>query len=1370
MSNYVDWDFDGDGSVGGSVDSSSSATDWVSGSGAAVIASADWTFSSNQPGGGDLDASFFVNATDSASGADGSLTLVNADDPSSGRGGQVTAVLGFDAEKNRGFISMSRRSGMSPNSASSAANRIKLMSGSTALAEIILTGSNNQNGNQSYRHGSVGNGSIAVTFDETNPGNWADFHTFEIAWRDGMVSLFIERFGDDDITVIDVPFSGAAGLIPDSLRLESGFSSASSERPMILDDLLVQLGDAAAPISVDTFTADQDDVSPGTSVQLNWATSDADTVTIEPLAGIFPANGQTSVTLTETTVFTITASSSDGTDTSMLQVLVDGQPLPPSLTEFVADNKESQVDGDGAFPDWIEIYNANLFEIDVSGYHLTDDTAALGLWKFPTYVIPPRQRILVFASGRSASDPVLDAGGFLHTTFKISASAGGYLALIAPDGTTVIDEFLNYPAQREDVSYGQNQLGENRFFISPTPAAPSLGSGVIDFVADTSFSQKRGIDFTSAFSLTISSNTAGAEIFYTIDGSEPSPDNGTLYQSPITISTTTTLRAAAFLDDWEPTNVDTQSYIFLQDVITQPDLAPGYPTIWQGKPADYGMDPEIVTDPAYSGEIIEDFKMIPTLSVVTAVENLFGSTGVYDNSELSGSEWERAVSAELVFPTTAGKEGFQIDCGIRVQGRTSRSRFYPKHSFSLRFRKEYGEGELDYPLFDGVPFGENSTSSFDYLQLRARTQNAWTSTGAGEAIVGQHLRDRFAADAQLALGGPGIHGRFVHLYLNGIYWGVYDMHERPDADHMANYFGGESPDYDSIRPINDTGQPFEAGAGEGDLVAWNEMHALAAGGLSSAAKYAEIDELMDLDHFIDYLLVNFYNGIGDWDGSNWRVAGPRQTGGGFLFFPWDSELSLKVDAVSTANNTNKSGTGSTTGVYDALRDNAEFRLRFADRAHRALFNGGPFESPQAQALWDARAAEINGPIVCESARWGDYRRDVDASDPASHPLYTRDGTYETERLRLQNVWFPQRDSVLLSQLRSGNLYPATDAPVFAQHGGRVANGFSLTMSAPSGGTIFYTLDGSDPRAAGGVIAGTQYTSAPNLSVSKTVKSRVRNGGEWSALTEAQFLVGIPADMANLMVSEIMYHPAGLDEDAEFIELMNISSTETIDLTGVHFTSGVSYQFPDGAFLSPGARTVVTFAEFTSGRLRNQGERIRISDIDDLTIQDFTYSDSLPWPPASDGEGRSMVLISPETAPDHNNPTNWRPSVTDGGNPGTSDTLAFSGIPDADLDSDGIVALVEHAFGRSDSVFGNESFSLALDPAGDALISFPRNLSADDTIIEIQVSQDLEVWRIPATSPVLISATQAPSSVQMETWSFPMNGGARNFVRLAVRLR
>ncbi|MEN8848999.1 MAG: hypothetical protein ABF377_13135 [Akkermansiaceae bacterium] len=51
-----------------------------------------------------------------------------------------------------------------------------------------------------------------------------------------------------------------------------------------------------------------------------------------------------------------------------------------------------------------------------------------------------------------------------------------------------------------------------------------------------------------------------------------------------------------------------------------------------------------------------------------------------------------------------------------------------------------------------------------------------------------------------------------------------------------------------------------------------------------------------------------------------------------------------------------------------------------------------------------------------------------------------------------------------------------------------------------------------------------------------------------------------------------------------------------------------------------------------------------------------------------------------------------------------------------------------------------------------------------------VSQDLEVWRIPATSPVLISATQAPSSVQMETWSFPMNGGARNFVRLAVRLR
>ena len=176
----------------------------------------------------------------------------------------------------------------------------------------------------------------------------------------------------------------------------------------------------------------------------------------------------------------------------------------------------------------------------------------------------------------------------------------------------------------------------------------------------------------------------------------------------------------------------------------------------------------------------------------------------------------------------------------------------------------------------------------------------------------------------------------------------------------------------------------------------------------------------------------------------------------FRFFVWDMEYSL-WDAADFLNIEVDVPT-SISHVYAKLRENPEFRLRYADRVHEHLFNGGALTPEAVATRWETRAWEIYGAIVCESARWGDAQR--------ARP-YTRNVEWAAERNRLHTTYFPQRTQILLDQLKTARLYPAVDAPRFlinglSQHGGSISAGDELSIQAPAG-TIYYTLDGSDPR-------------------------------------------------------------------------------------------------------------------------------------------------------------------------------------------------------------------------------------------------------------------------------------------------------------------
>lgn len=764
------------------------------------------------------------------------------------------------------------------------------------------------------------------------------------------------------------------------------------------------------------------------------------------------------------------------------------------ITEFMASNNSNfatQLDGQEVYPDWIEFYNLNTVDaIEIGGWYLTDDGDDLTKWQFPDGVtIGPQNYLVIFASGQNDLDyPVVDSNGYLHTNFRLSQE-GEYLALVMPDGATIVQEFNPaFPEQRTDISYG---LYDSLlyYFTEPTPGAANHDVGAFEgLVADTKFSIDRGF-YENPFTVTLSTQTQGAAIYYTTDGSEPT-ESSTEYSTPVSISTTTCLRAAAYKTDYLPTDVGTHSYIFLDDVLTQ-TKPPGYPDRWgDGEPgdpagidADYDMDTDVIGPGdlfggIYANTIKDDLKAVPTISLVMNFEDFLGSEGFYMNTFLHGDYWERAVSVEYIDPN--GGPEFQVNAGIRAHGYWSRRSEFPKHSMRLYFRNIYGPGKLNFPLFSDTP-----VESFDQLVLRANAHGSWIVPTADFRLRAQYLRDEFIRDVQHEMGWITPHGNFAHVYVNGLYWGLYNVVERVTGDFMAQYQGGEEEDYDVIKWEPEVPA---AVAVDGNMDAWNEMISIAAGGLASDAAYQNLQAYLDMDNFIDYMIINLWSCNGDWLNNNWYAARKREAEGKFIFPCWDTEASMNTIDCNRHwyGTSNAIDLYNTPGyIYTQLWANAEFLLHFADHLHKHCFNGGVLTPARLDAVWMAGAAQIERALVGESARWGDGQL------PSGEIPYTRDGAWMDEQNRLRFEYMSvstgqNRTDIVLDQFRALNLYPQVVAPVFNQHGGEVSEGFELTMVStlstitttlvPSGSEWLYLDNGSDQGSQGD---GSSWFGHPN---------------------------------------------------------------------------------------------------------------------------------------------------------------------------------------------------------------------------------------------------------------------------------------------------
>ena len=843
-------------------------------------------------------------------------------------------------------------------------------------------------------------------------------------------------------------------------------------------------------------------------------------------------------------------------------------------------------------------------------------------------------------------------------------------------------------------------------------------------------SAQRGL-YDAPIDVAMRGETPDTIIRYTTDGTIPTPSNGKTYQTPVRVEQTTTLRVRAFRDGEQASSVATHSYLFLGDVAHQSEQAAiqaGFPEQWKDKPSDYGMDPDVVGpndlfDGVYREEIEASLMSLPAMSVVMDLDDLLEPEGLYVNPRGEGRFWERPASVELIYPD--GTEGFQQDAGLRMHGGGSRSESVKKHSLRLAFREIYGASELRTSLL-----GEHQPDRINSLVLRAESNDSW---GRASGLM---IRDRWHRQTHTAMGRVATRGILVHLYLNGQYWGVYNPVPRIDSTFVADRLGGEPGDWDVLN---------HRGVVDGDDEAWEAMIQLAGEVVNAPTPDAQweiyqrlqgnhpdgsddphVEALLDVENMIDYLQVVFYGTNWDWPGNNWYAArrrGPDSEG--FQFFLWDSDAGMNSGNGLVFNNT-----GVQDGVaraYGVLRNYEEFRVQFSDQVQQHFFDGGVFDVDPDLPDWDPASPERNQPAarfvsaaeqiriatVAESARWGDTTLAVPK---------TRNEQWQAELDRLLKEFFPHRSAIVLQQFRDRGLFSTLDVPKFTRNDATDAAASTITMSSRDA-SIYYTVDGTDPRLVGGEVnpMATMYDASLLLERPTIIQARAYDGEAWSALTDLTVVINQqPADATNLRVSEIHFNPADpqtaigeLDadnDDFEFVELTNIGN-QTIDLQGVSFvrtdvdtdSQGISFRFgrqyldPDKsivlvrdrvAFASRYGDQIPVGGEY-AGRLANGGERLTLLDATDAVIQQFDFSDD--WYPETDGDGSSLQVLATLVAPRRawGNRSTWRASPEHGGTPGKP-------LVTGDANSDGVFDTFDlvHVFqlGKyEDDVTGNTSF-------------------------------------------------------------------------------
>lgn len=565
-----------------------------------------------------------------------------------------------------------------------------------------------------------------------------------------------------------------------------------------------------------------------------------------------------------------------------------------SINEFMASNATTIADEDGDFEDWIEIYNYGSEPVNLQGWGLSDNLAQPYKWVFPSVTIEPGGFLLVWASGKDRY------GEELHTSFSIS-SEGEPLLLVMPDGNW--KDLVNAVALPTDVSYGRTPdgTGEWFFFNEPTPGLPNTTDSWAGILEPPVFSHLGGF-YTSGFDLSLSHPDPGVTIIFTLDGSDPSPDNleGVTYHYKNKYAFTAGSAMGDLLENnyyshvyESPLAIEDRSALpdkltGISSTVQDPDYFPSQPvfkgTVVRAKAVkegylssrvvtySYFVTPEgraVFTLPVISLAIQEDYLFDYHNGIYTAGvdadlwrENNPGQTFTWPfagNFRRRGDLWEYPANFEYI-DASASRSAISQQVGLRIHGGATRS--FPMKSLRVYARNMYGQSTLDYPFFEN-----NSQQGFKRLILRNSGNDFPTNIWEPDRFSRTLFRD---AAIQKIMGHLNVDTQDyspVIVFVNGEYWGIHNIRERFDKHFLERVHGVDPDNIDLL-------------SGHGDVKEGDNNHYtqtfnyIAENGLESDHHYQYIQTRIDTESFADYQIANIFAGNTDWPGNNidyWRV-------------------------------------------------------------------------------------------------------------------------------------------------------------------------------------------------------------------------------------------------------------------------------------------------------------------------------------------------------------------------------------------------------------------------------------------------------------------------------------------------------------------
>ena len=636
------------------------------------------------------------------------------------------------------------------------------------------------------------------------------------------------------------------------------------------------------------------------------------------------------------------------------------------ISEVCAHNNEVMHDAVGFYNDYIKVCNPSDTAVNLAGYSLSDNAEEPDRFVFESIILEPGADKMVWAGNKEAfftyGEKYYDDEA-LYTGFRLSDHEMVYLS--DPDGA-VIDS-LRLPEMKDNSSFLRTHAGDPGRVGTPTDleVPPPV---VSNMVAPPVFSAPSGF-YDDPFIL--AADGGGNTVYFTLDGSSPYT-TGMRYEAGIPVEDRTSypnyystlVPVSAVFDQYVPT--DPVSKATVVRAVSQA--------------ADGTFSKETVAVFFIGNEIKDICRGAYTVSIVSDPEGLFsGDRGIYvtghtydmnkdkaeenhespyyvpANYNMHGRGWGRKARLSLFDP--AGDCLYEEDDIIRIHGQSSRST--NQKGFNILPGRE---GER---VFDGL-----FPDAGDTLMLRTGSENDMYSTNFRDALNGL-IAGNLAVNSQKSV--------CAQLYLNGEYWGCYNLQERLDASFVERRTGVTR---DNVNIVKVDPEPEAVSDLPEDVAAYRVLADFVnSHDLADPANYAEFCRMMDIDSMVDYFIAEmffanddaYYGNLGMWrvrkkgflpyEDGKWR----------YLLFDLDNTDGYLQNAYANIDSfVDGSWSGSnpdTDPFFSNVSKNAEFRKKFRDRFLELIDTD--FSYDRTGPMIDEMEKIYTKPVVLSARRFKD---------------------------------------------------------------------------------------------------------------------------------------------------------------------------------------------------------------------------------------------------------------------------------------------------------------------------------------------------------------------------------------------------------------